>query len=131
MPVHLKAEILREIDRLELVLRQINEVEAERDEMLRPGQESSPVGLLMRLKGIGPEFAAVPYLEGLFRRVHCPRSRTFRRLRVFYRETGDTTSRIRERNGVVETRRRRGHMLGPTVRRKLPAGGGSLERTRL
>jgi transposase len=67
VPVHLKAEILREIDRLELVLRHINEVEAERDEMLRPGQASSPVALLMRLKGIGPEFAAVLYLEGLFR----------------------------------------------------------------
>jgi transposase len=67
VPVHLKAEILREIDRLELVLRQINEVEAERDEMLRPGKASSPVALLMRLKGIGPEFAAVLYLEGLFR----------------------------------------------------------------
>jgi len=67
VPVQLKAEILREIDRLELVLRQINEVEAERDEMLRPGQARSPVALLMRLKGIGPEFAAVLYLEGLFR----------------------------------------------------------------
>jgi transposase len=67
VPVHLKAEILREIDRLELVLRHINEVEAERDEMLRPGQASSPVALLMRLKGIGPEFAAVLYPEGLFR----------------------------------------------------------------
>src|SRR5947207_10152117 len=67
VPVHLKAEILREIDRLELVLRQINEVEAERDEMLRPAQASSPVALLMRLKGIGPEFAAVLYLEGMFR----------------------------------------------------------------
>jgi len=33
VPAHLKAEILREIDRLELVLRQISEVEAERDEM--------------------------------------------------------------------------------------------------
>src|ERR1700736_6200082 len=36
LPTHVKAEILREIDRLELVLRQISEVEAERDEMLRP-----------------------------------------------------------------------------------------------
>src|ERR1700745_1996844 len=67
VPVHLKAEILREIDRLELVLRHLNEVEAKPDEMLRPGQASSPVALLMRLKGIGPEFAAVLYLEGLFR----------------------------------------------------------------
>ena len=38
LPAHLKAEILREIDRLELVLRQISEVEAERDEMLRPAK---------------------------------------------------------------------------------------------
>ena len=49
VPAHLKAEILREIDRLELVLRQINEVEAERDEMLRLAQASSPVALLMPL----------------------------------------------------------------------------------
>jgi transposase len=67
VPPHLKAEILRQIDRLELVLRQIDQVEAERDEMLRPAQPSSPVALLMRLKGIGAEFAAVLYLEGLFR----------------------------------------------------------------
>jgi transposase len=52
VPVHLKAEILREIDRLELVLRHINEVEAERDEMLRPGQASSPVALLMRSRAL-------------------------------------------------------------------------------
>src|SRR5277367_4444857 len=45
MPARLKAEILREIDRLELVLRQIGEVEAERDEMLRPAQASSPAAL--------------------------------------------------------------------------------------
>ena len=67
LPAHLKAEILREIDRLELVLHQIREVEAERDEMLRPAKASSPVALLMRLKGIGAEFATVLYLEGLFR----------------------------------------------------------------
>src|SRR6266446_5851328 len=66
VPARLKAEILREIDRLELVLRQISEVEAERDEMLRP-EASSPAALLMRLKGIGAEFATVLYLEGLFR----------------------------------------------------------------
>ena len=67
VPAHLKAEILREIDRLELVLRQISEVEAERDEMLRLAQASSPAAQLMRLKGIGAEFAGVLYLEGLFR----------------------------------------------------------------
>jgi len=67
LPTHVKAEILREIDRLELVLRQISEVEAERDEMLRSAEASSPAALLMRLKGIGAEFATVLYLEGLFR----------------------------------------------------------------
>src|SRR5437868_12293775 len=41
VPVRLEAEILREIDRLELVLRQISEVEAERDEMLRPAEACS------------------------------------------------------------------------------------------
>src|SRR5215472_1290256 len=35
--------------------------------MLRLAQASSPAALLMRLKGIGPEFATVLYLEGLFR----------------------------------------------------------------
>ena len=68
VPAHLKSEILRETDRLELVLRQIGEVEAERDEMLQLAQASSPAVLLMRLKGIGAEFAAVLSLEGLFRR---------------------------------------------------------------
>src|ERR1700722_3338214 len=67
LPTHVKAEIRREIDRLELVLRQISEVEAKRDEMLRPAEASSPAALLMRLKGIGAEFATVLYLEGLFR----------------------------------------------------------------
>jgi len=67
VPARLKAEILREIDRLELVLRQISEVEAERDAMLQPAEASSPAALLMQLKGIGAEFAAVLYLEGLFR----------------------------------------------------------------
>jgi len=67
VPAHLKAEILREIDRLELVLRQITEVEAERDKILRSAPANSPAELLMQLKGIGPEFAGVLYLEGLFR----------------------------------------------------------------
>jgi transposase len=46
---------------------EISEVEAERDEMLRPAEASSPAALLMRLKGIGAEFATVLYFEGLFR----------------------------------------------------------------
>jgi transposase len=64
VPAHLKSEILREIDRLELVLRQIGEVETDRDEMLQLAQPSSPAALLMRLKGIGAEFATVLYPRG-------------------------------------------------------------------
>ena len=78
----LKAQIGRELDRLELLLEQIAAAEAERDALMaelagRRGQDSqdgpaaaaapSPVGLLTRLKGIGPEFAAVLWTEGLCR----------------------------------------------------------------
>src|SRR4029077_18572250 len=68
VPAHLKSAILREIDRLELVLRQIGEGEKESHEMVALAQPSSPAALLIRLKGIGAEFATVLYLEGLFRR---------------------------------------------------------------
>src|SRR5712672_2779716 len=53
VPARLKAEILREIGRLELVLRQISEVEAERDAMLQPAEASSPAALLIQLTGLG------------------------------------------------------------------------------
>src|SRR6202521_1458732 len=45
LPTHVKAEILREIDRLELVLRQIGEVAGEPDEILRPAEASSPAAI--------------------------------------------------------------------------------------
>ena len=66
----LKAEILRELDRIDLVLRQIATVEAERDTLVQPDgiHAKAPAAVLMKLKGIGPEFAAVLWLEGLFRR---------------------------------------------------------------
>ena len=69
LPPRLKAEIGRELERLELLRRQIAAVEAERGALVReeaPAQ--TPAGLLMRLRGIGPEFATVLWLEGLFRR---------------------------------------------------------------
>ena len=77
---HLKAQILRELDRLELLLEQIKVVEDARDRLLARLAESRsqdatapaeaqplPVALLMSLKGIGPEFAAVLWTEGLCR----------------------------------------------------------------
>lgn len=60
LPAHLKAQIGRELDRLELLLEQIKAVEAERDAMLAAEQLTSPAPImLLNLKGIGPEFAVV------------------------------------------------------------------------
>ena len=63
LPLHLKAQLNRELDRLELLNEQIRCVEAERDDM----SETSPQAMLATLKGIGPEFASVLANEGLFR----------------------------------------------------------------
>jgi transposase len=67
LPPRLTAEILRELDRLELVRQQLAEVEAARDALLKSQEGKAPVKLLLRLTGIGPEFATVLWLEGLFR----------------------------------------------------------------
>ena len=67
LPPRLTAEILRELDRLELVGQQLAEVEAARDALLTSQEGKAPVKLLLRLTGIGPEFATVLWLEGLFR----------------------------------------------------------------
>jgi transposase len=69
MPAHLKAQIIRELGRLELVLEQLKTVGAERDALLKQSTDpgSSPPAMLMQLKGIGPETAAVLWSEGLFR----------------------------------------------------------------
>ena len=68
--LRLKAEIGRELDRMDLVLHQIAAVEADRDALVRPdhADAEAPAARLMKLRGIGPEFAAVLWLEGLFRR---------------------------------------------------------------
>src|SRR6266849_4110710 len=69
LPVRLKAQIIRELDRLEVLLEQLKTVEAERDALLKPatGEAASPAAMLARLKGIGPQSAAVLWSEGLFR----------------------------------------------------------------
>ncbi len=68
LPAHLKTQIGRELDRLELLLEQIKAVEAERDAMLAAAQAVSPAAaMLLNLKGIGPEFATVLWSEGLSR----------------------------------------------------------------
>jgi transposase len=75
MPAHLKAQIGRELDRLELLLEQIKAIEAERDALLattartacKEAAAPQPVAMLLALKGIGPDFASVLWLEGLNR----------------------------------------------------------------
>jgi transposase len=69
LPTHFKAQIGRELDRLELLLDQIKAVEAERKALLaaQPVAAPGPAAMLLNIKGIGPEFAAVLWLEGLFR----------------------------------------------------------------
>jgi transposase len=75
LPPHLKAQISRELDRLELLLEQIKAVETERDALIsamKPGGMNadavrSPPAMLTKLNGIGPEIAAVLWSEGLYR----------------------------------------------------------------
>lgn len=87
LPAGLKAQICRELDRLELLLEQIKAIEGERDAMLKvacaplaaepvpgaaeaaaKGVAAPPIpAMLMGLKGIGAEFAAVLWSEGLCR----------------------------------------------------------------
>jgi transposase len=69
LPSHLRAELLREIEVIELLLHQIADVEAERDAVSVPAtaKQPSPVATLMRLKAVGPQIAATLYVEGLFR----------------------------------------------------------------
>jgi transposase len=84
LPSRLKTELLRELDRLELVMSQFATVEAERDRILqddqamteeaipRPTGEPAIIGppgpLLLRLRSIGPEFASVLALEAFYRK---------------------------------------------------------------
>lgn len=68
IPPRMKAEIARELERLELLRKQIAEIEAERDALLRSETtQPSPGATLLGLRGIGPEFASVLWQEGLYR----------------------------------------------------------------
>jgi len=62
---HLKDQLSRELDRLELLLEQIKAVETERDAVLVAMPAAAK--MLLDIKGIGPEFAAVLYSEALSR----------------------------------------------------------------
>jgi transposase len=71
---HVKVQISRELDRLELLLAQLKAVEAERDAMLiavtgpaDATRVSHPLAMLLGVKGIGMEFAASLWLECFYR----------------------------------------------------------------
>jgi transposase len=68
LPTHMLAQIGRELDRIELLLKQIAQVEAERDAMLAAEQVAAPgLSLLLGLRSIGNELAASLWSEGLSR----------------------------------------------------------------
>ena len=69
LPTHLKAQIRRELDRLELLLEQVKAVEAERDALLAAEYAVTPASaaMLLDIKGIGPEFTAILWSEGFYR----------------------------------------------------------------
>ncbi|MGZ2385209.1 IS110 family RNA-guided transposase [Rhizobium brockwellii] len=72
LPRHLKTQINRELDRLELLLEQIAAVESERNSLLAAHEEQAAKGpakaaMLLSLKGVGAEFAAVLWTEALCR----------------------------------------------------------------
>jgi transposase len=74
LPSHLKAQIGRELDRIELLLGQIKTVEAAQDALLaaarKPASKEAapdPVTMLLALKGMGANFAAVLWSEAFYR----------------------------------------------------------------
>jgi transposase len=69
LPAQLKAQISRELDRIELLMNQLKIVEAERDALLEPASEAAPTPAVMlaQLKGIGSQIAAMLWSEALYR----------------------------------------------------------------
>lgn len=69
LPAQLKAQISRELDRIELLMTQLKIVEAERDALLESASESSPTPAVMlaQLKGIGSQIATMLWSEALYR----------------------------------------------------------------
>jgi transposase len=72
LPQYLKAMIERELGLIELLIKQIDDVRAERDALVAAERAATPqraaAAMLLDLKGVGPGFAGVLWSEGLFRR---------------------------------------------------------------
>ena len=68
LPPMLKEEIRRELDRIALVTTQLAVVERARDALIRMDAEehNNPAALLLKLKGLGPEFASLLWLNRSF-----------------------------------------------------------------
>src|SRR5229473_977546 len=88
LPSHLKAQIGRELDRIELLLGQIKAVEAAQDALLaaarKPASEEAapdPVTMLLALRGVGANFAAVLWSEAFYRQFANRRQVPMRALR--------------------------------------------------
>ncbi|HEX3520817.1 MAG TPA: IS110 family transposase [Stellaceae bacterium] len=74
LPAHLRAQIGRELDRIELLLEQIKAVEADQDALVGAAEDKAgkgavpaPVAMLLALKGMGANFAAVLWSEAFYR----------------------------------------------------------------
>jgi transposase len=74
LPSHLRAQIDRELDRIELLLEHIKTVEAAQDALLAAtsnptGQQAAPepVAMLLALRGVGANFAAILWSEAFYR----------------------------------------------------------------
>ncbi len=69
LPVQLKAQISRELDRIDMLMNQLKIVEAERDALIEPATDTAPTPAVMlaQLKGIGPQIATVLWSEALYR----------------------------------------------------------------
>jgi transposase len=68
LPQNLKAQISRELDRLDVLLEHIRTVEVELRQTTAAAAGTTPIPkMLLSLKGIGEEFATVLWAEGLYR----------------------------------------------------------------
>jgi transposase len=69
LPPHLMAELRHMLQRLDLVMQQLKAVETARDAMLlaEAADSGSVPALLLRLRGLGPQFTALLWLECFYR----------------------------------------------------------------
>jgi transposase len=67
LPAQLKAEVERMLERLELTLKQLKTVEAERDALLKQQADGSPLTLLLDLRSLGNQSSFEVWSECLYR----------------------------------------------------------------